>query len=146
MSLVTSRVSNLRDYREMNRSFEGLGGYFAFFEYDSYNLVGVGRPERLVGVGVTQNFLDLLGVRPLLGRNFDREESVWNGRPAAILTHGFWMRRFAGDPSIVGRSITLNDQPTVVVGVLPPTFARSTPSASSATSGCSARRASTVGS
>jgi putative ABC transport system permease protein len=122
MSLVTSRTSNLRDYREMNRSFEGLSGYFAFFEYDSYNLVGVGQPERLVGVGVAQNFLDVLGVRLLLGRNFDREESVWNGRPAAILTHGFWIRRFGGDPSIVGQSITLNDQPTAVVGVLPPTF------------------------
>lgn len=122
MSLVTSRASNLRDYREMNRSFEGLTGYYAFFEYESYNLVGVGQPERLVGVGVAQNFLDVLGVRPLLGRNFDREESVWNGRPAAILTHGFWIRRFGGDPSIVGQSITLNDQPTAVVGVLPPTF------------------------
>ncbi|MGD2175943.1 MAG: ABC transporter permease, partial [Candidatus Brocadiaceae bacterium] len=69
MSNVTSRTSNLRDYREMNRSFEALTGYFAFFEYESYNLVGVGRPERLVGVGVAQNFLDVLGVRPLLGRN-----------------------------------------------------------------------------
>jgi len=122
MSSVTSRTSNLRDFREMNRSFEGLTGYFAFFDYESYNLVGVGQPERLVGVGVAQKFLDVLVVRPLLGRNFDREESVWNGRPAAILTHGFWIRRFGGDPSIVGQSITLNDRPTVVVGVLPPTF------------------------
>jgi putative ABC transport system permease protein len=122
MSNVTSRTSNLRDYREMNRSFEALTGYFAFFGYESYNLVGVDQPERLVGVGVAQNFLDVLGVRPLLGRNFDREESVWNGRAAAILTHGFWIRRFGGDPSIVGQSITLNDRPTVVVGVLPPTF------------------------
>jgi predicted permease len=122
MSLVTSRTSNLRDYREMNQSFEALTGYFAFFEYESFNLVGIGQPERLVGVGVAQNFLDVLGVRPLLGRNFDSEESVWNGRPAVILTHGFWMRRFGGDRSIVGESITLNDQPTAVVGVLPPTF------------------------
>jgi predicted permease len=122
MSAETSRTSNLRDYREMNQSFEALTGYFAFFEYQSFNLVGLGQPERLVGVGVAQNFLDVLGVPPLLGRNFDNEESVWNGRPAAILTHGFWMRRFGGDPSIVGESITINDQPTAVVGVLPPTF------------------------
>jgi predicted permease len=121
-SNVSSRVGNLRDFREMNRSFEGLTAYNAFFEYSSYNLIGVGQPERLVGVGVAQNFLGVLGVQPLLGRNFDREESVWNGRPAAILTHGFWTRRFGGDPGIVGRSITLNDQPTVVVGVLPPSF------------------------
>ncbi|MEJ2240112.1 MAG: ADOP family duplicated permease, partial [Gemmatimonadales bacterium] len=122
MSAETSRTSNLHDYREMNQSFEALTGYFAFFEYQSFNLVGLGQPERLVGVGVAQNFLDVLGVPPLLGRNFDNEESVWNGRPAAILTHGFWMRRFGGDPSIVGESITIHDQPTAVVGVLPPTF------------------------
>jgi putative ABC transport system permease protein len=126
LSLVTSRTSNLRDFREMNQSFEALSGYDAFFEYLSYNLVGDGLPERLVGVGVAQNFLDVLGVRPLIGRNFVEEESVWNGRPAAILTHGFWTRRFAADPSIVGRSITLNDQPTEVVGVLPATFDFST--------------------
>jgi predicted permease len=122
MSLVTSRSSNLRDFREMNQSFEGLTGYDAFFEYLSYNLVGVGEPERLAGAGVAQDFLDVLGVSPMLGRNFVREESVWQGRPAAILTHGFWTRRFAGDPGIVGRSITLNDVPTEVVGVLPASF------------------------
>jgi putative ABC transport system permease protein len=122
MSSVTSRTSNLRDFREMNQSFEALTGYFAFFEYESYNLAGDGQPERLVGVSVAQNFLDVLGVRLLMGRNFVDEESVWEGRPAAILTHGFWTRRFGADPAIVGRSITLNDIPTEVVGILPATF------------------------
>src|SRR5215208_3107755 len=60
LSSVTSRVSNLRDYRERARSFEALTGYFAFFDYGSFNLVGDGPPERLVGVGVAQNFLDVL--------------------------------------------------------------------------------------
>ena len=122
MSAMTSRSSNLRDYRIHNRSFEELTGFFAFFEYNSFNLLGSGAPERLIGVGVVQNFLPVLGVRPLLGRNFTDEESVWNGRPAAILTHGFWTRRFGGDPKIVGRSITLNNTPTEIVGVLPPWF------------------------
>src|SRR5687767_1233893 len=70
MSNVTSRTSNLRDYRQMNRSFEALTGYMAFFDYSSYNLTGGDQPERLVGVGIAQNFLDVLGVRPLLGRGF----------------------------------------------------------------------------
>ncbi len=122
MSAVTSRTSNLRDYRKLNRTFEALTGYFAFFEYGSYNLVGDGQPERLVGVGIAQNFLDVLGVRPLLGRGFVEEESVWNGRPAAILTHAFWTRRFNADPAMVGKSITLNGKPTVIVGVLPRSF------------------------
>jgi putative ABC transport system permease protein len=122
LSLVTSRVFNLRDYRTYNRSFEAITGFDAFFDYDSYNLVGDGPPERLVGVGVVQDFLPVLGVPLLLGRNFTDEESVWNGRHAAILTHGFWTRRFGADPAIVGRSITLNGEPTEVIGVLPKWF------------------------
>lgn len=122
MSAVTSRTSNLRDYRLYNKSFEAMTGFFAFFDYGSFNLVGDGAPERLVGAGVAQDFLPVLGVRPFLGRNFTDEESVWNGRKAAILTHGFWTRRFGADPKIVGKSITLNGDPTEVVGVLPQWF------------------------
>ncbi|MGW8265759.1 MAG: ABC transporter permease [Longimicrobiales bacterium] len=122
MSLRTSRTSNLRDFRAMNESFEALTGYFAFFEYESYNLSGDGPPERLVGVGVAQDFLPTLGIDPLAGRNFVDEESVWDGRPAVILTHGFWTRRYASDPGIVGRSIVLNEEPNEVVGILPPDF------------------------
>lgn len=122
LSAVTSRTSNLRDYRAMSRSFDGLTGYYAFFEYESFNLLGTGAPERLVGVGVAQDFLDVLGVGPQLGRNFVDEEGVWGGRRAAILTHAFWSRRFNADPGVVGRAITLNGEPTVIVGVLPETF------------------------
>jgi predicted permease len=122
LSAVTSRTSNLRDYRRLSRSFEAITGYFAFFDYAGYTLTGAGEPERLVGVGVARNFLEVLGVRPVHGRNFMEEESVWNGRPAVLLTHGFWERRYGSDAGIVGRSITLNDRPTTVVGVLPASF------------------------
>jgi len=122
MSAVTSRTSNLRDFRELNQSFEDIAGYNAFFGQGRYNLIGGGEPEKLVGVGVTQQFLDVLGVRPLHGRNFVDEESVWGGRPAVILTNGFWMRRFGADPAIVGTQINVNGVPTDVVGVLPPSF------------------------
>ena len=122
LSSVTSRTSNLRDYRALARSFEGLTGYNAFFEYGSFTLIGRGAPERLVGVGVAQDFLPVLGVRPLLGRNFTAEEGTQGGPAAAILTHAFWQRRFGGDRSIIGRTITLNNAPVAVVGVLPPAF------------------------
>ena len=122
LSSVTLRTSNLRDWRRMNRSFEDLGGYFAFFDYGGYTLTGDGEPERLAGVGVTETFLPVLGVQPRLGRGFLAEECQWNGPPAALLTHRFWQRRFGGDPAIVGRTLTLNDRPTTVVGVLPASF------------------------
>jgi predicted permease len=122
LSAVTSRTSNLRDFRALSRSFDGLTGYNAFFEQEGYNLAGVGEPERLMGVDVAQDFLDVLGVTPQLGRNFVYEEGIWDGRPAIMLTHGFWVRRFAADPSIVGTSLAINDVPSEVVGVLPADF------------------------
>jgi predicted permease len=122
LSSVTSRVANFSDWRQTNKSFEDLAAYFAFFDYGSYSLVGVGEPERLSGVGVSQNFLDLLGVRPFIGRNFNEEECRWNGSRATLLGYSFWERRFGGDPAIVGKTITLNDQSTTVIGVLPASF------------------------
>ena len=76
---------------------------------------------------MARDFLEVLGVPPLLGRNFVEEESVWDGRPATILTHGFWTRRFAGDASVVGTTIVLNDVPTEIVGVLPAGWWRAPP-------------------
>jgi len=122
LSGATSRVSNYRDWRAMNQSFEDISSYFAFSDYNSYNLTGSGDPERLSGYGVAQNFFPLLGVQPALGRNFDAEESKFNGRKAAILTYGLWERRFGSDPSIVGRNVILNDTPTTIVGVMPRWF------------------------
>jgi predicted permease len=115
-------VANFNDWRAQNKSFEDLAAYFAFFDYGSYNLIGVGEPERVIGVGVSQNFFALLGVPPLLGRGFNEEECRWNGSPAVILSHAYWVRRFAADPGVIGRSLTLNDKPSTVVGVMGPTF------------------------
>ena len=75
-----------------------------------------------MGVGISQNFLDLLGISPAIGREFDDDECVWNGREAALLTHSFWARRFGSDPAVVGQTITLNNKATTVVGVLPASF------------------------
>ena len=118
----STRVNNYLDWRTRNQSFADLAGYYAFSDYESFNLTGSGDPERLSGYFVTQNFLPLLGVQPLLGRNFDTAESGLNGRKAVLLSYGFWQSRFGGDPKLVGQTITLNEQATLVIGVLPPTF------------------------
>jgi predicted permease len=122
LSGATTKVANYRDWRAMNQSFEDLTAYFAFSDYGSYNLVEAGEPERLSGFGVAQNFFEFLGVRPILGRTFDSEECKWNGRKAVILTQGLWERRFGSDPHIVGRRITLNNEATTIVGVMPRSF------------------------
>ncbi|PYT08111.1 MAG: multidrug ABC transporter substrate-binding protein [Acidobacteria bacterium] len=122
LSAVTTQVGNFSDWRSLNASFEDLAAYFAFFDYGSYTLTGSGEPERLRGVGVSQNFLDLLGVNPEIGRKFEDDECVWNGKEAALLSHSFWTSHFGSDPGIVGRSITLNNKATTIVGVLPASF------------------------
>lgn len=122
LSSVTSRVSTFLEWQKQTRTFEELSAYFAFFDYGSYTMVGVGEPERLVGVGVAQNLLPFLGVQPILGRNFTIDESKDNAPQAIILTHGLWQRRFGSDQSIIGRQITLNNGPASIVGVLPMDF------------------------
>jgi putative ABC transport system permease protein len=134
MSAMTTRAGTFVDWKRQNSSFERLGAYFAFFEYGSQTLVGKGDPVRLQGVGVSRDFLETLGVRPQLGRNFSVEECQWNGAKAVILSDALWKRRFGGDPAIVGQTISLRDdliaaaggrpqtEPYVVVGVLPSTF------------------------
>ena len=122
LSDQTTQVGHLLDLREQNRSFVDLAAYFAFYGVGDNKLTGQGEPERLSGVPVSQNFFPLLGVQPQLGRLFTAEECKWNGPRAVLLSHGLWERRFASDPGIVGRALTLNDEPVTVAGVLPASF------------------------
>jgi len=122
LSGQTTQVGYMLDLRERAQSLSALAGYFAFYGVGDNLLSGRGEPERLSGVPVSDNFFDVLGVRPLLGRVFNADECKWQGPKAVMLGHGLWQRRFNSDPNIVGTALTLNDQPYTVVGVLPATF------------------------
>ena len=122
LSGITSRSGNLRDYREMVGAFDGITGYNAFSDQAAYTMTGDGRPEQLMAFDVAHDFLDVLGVRPHLGRSFNQEESLDDGPPSIILAHGFWERRFGSDPAVVGRTLVLDNQPREVIGVLPESF------------------------
>ncbi len=122
LSAQTVQVANLIELRDESRSLAGVAGFYQFYAPGDIHLTGAGEPERLTGVPVTQAFFPLLGVRPEVGRFFDESESRQGGPKTAVLGYRFWQRRFAGDRSIVGRSIVLDGQPVTVVGVLPPSF------------------------
>ena len=108
----------LLDFRERARTTE-----VAAFAEASDNLTGRGEPERLVFTAVTANWLDVLGVTPALGRNFRLDEELAANNDVVILTDGLWRRLFDASPSALGQTITLDNQPFTVVGVLPPGFA-----------------------
>src|SRR5262249_14859510 len=85
-------------------------------------LSGDGEPERFSAVDVSEDFFQTLGVVPQFGRLFNADECKWNGPKAVLLAHGIWVRRFGSDPSIVGRSLTINGRSVTVAGVLPESF------------------------
>jgi predicted permease len=122
LSSISTQVSHLWDLQNESRTFADVAGYFLFDWEGSYTLTGNGEPERLTRLAVTENFFPLLGVRPQVGRLFTSEEALQFGPGAILLSHGLWVRRFGADPDVVGSTLTLNDEPVFVVGVLPATF------------------------
>ena len=85
-----------------------------------FNLVSADNPERVRGMLATHGFLPMLGMRPLIGRDFLPEEDRPGHNRVVILGNWLWQRRFGGDPNILGRAITLDDQSYTVIGVMPP--------------------------
>lgn len=122
LSSQTAQVNPYLSLVKDNRSFSDVAAYFAFYGVGDMILSSATDAVRISAVPVTQNFFPLLGVHPFIGRNFNTEESAWNGPKATLISHSLWERRFAGDPSIIGRPIMLNGASTIVVGVLPPSF------------------------
>jgi predicted permease len=107
------------DVRDAARSFENVGGY----AFDGFSLAGSEGLERVAAARVSAGFFGLLGVEPILGRSFRPEEDQpLRKRDVVLLSHGLWLRRFGGDPAIVGGTLTLSGEPYTVLGVLPPGF------------------------
>ncbi|HEV3062287.1 MAG TPA: ABC transporter permease [Vicinamibacterales bacterium] len=107
---------NFVRWKERATSFEGMAG----FADTRTNLTGSGNPEELTIQNVTAGFFSVAGVSPAIGRGFTEAESVDRNAAVVVLSHALWLRRFGGDPSIVGRTIQLNGTANVVVGVMPP--------------------------
>jgi len=106
------------DFRDHNQSFAAVGGYFPI------NATYTGREgtERVVATVASANFFDVLGVQPMLGRVFAANADQAGGERTVLLTYAGWQTRFGGDPNVLGKSITLNDEPRTIVGVLPAGF------------------------
>jgi putative ABC transport system permease protein len=108
--------ANFIDLRDQSRDFVALQGYFSFVT--NTPLVIDGPPEMIVTSFVSPGLFGLLGRQPLLGRTLAESD----GAGTLVLSHGYWQRRFGGDPNVVGRTLAIDNEPATIVGVMPPDF------------------------
>jgi predicted permease len=119
--LTHERVSpvNLMDYRELDSSFEDVAAWWV----PELNLADdAGEPIRVASVETSENLFDVLGVQPMLGRSFPRDETLFGSDLEAVISHRLWQSRFDGDPNAIGRTVRLNGFVFTVVGVMPAGF------------------------
>src|SRR5690349_8862049 len=105
-------------YREQGRTLQDIGVYTG----DSVSVTGVGEPEQARALLVTDGTLPLLGIPPLRGRWFTRQDDSPGSADTVMLTYGYWQRKFGGDPSIVGQGMTVDGKPRQVIGIMPQQF------------------------
>jgi putative ABC transport system permease protein len=108
-----------QDWRSACPSLEEIA---LFLRGWSFDLVGEGEPQRLNGAVVEPEYFRVLRTRPLLGRTLRPEDNRRGAAHVAVLSHAFWQRRFGGAADVLGRSLTLSDNLTTIVGVMPPEF------------------------
>jgi putative ABC transport system permease protein len=120
VGMISVSYPNFVDWRAQSHSFSQM----AYVEQVSFNLAGatVSQPENIQGDSVSPNFLSMLGVRPFLGRDFEPAEGNSGTERVLLLGYQLWQSHFGSDPNVVGRSIALDGNDFLIVGVLPPDY------------------------
>ena len=109
---------NFADWRTQNQVFEDMAAY----RQQDFTLVSTAEPEQVRGLRVSANMFSMLGVRPLRGRDFQKDEDQPNQPNTVILSYPYWQRAFGGRAEVIGQNITLGSEPATIIGVMPPNF------------------------
>src|SRR4030095_15796923 len=119
-SMLRTRLSaeNFLDLQREARSFAALGAYAG----NGFTLSGHGEPEFVMGQMISAELLDVLAIKPILGRPFHPDENEGGRDQVVLLGYALWQRRYGGDPGIVGQTITANGRPYSVIGIMPAAF------------------------
>jgi putative ABC transport system permease protein len=115
---VSVSYPNFEDWRQQSRAFSQMAAVISV----SFNLGAVSQPENITGEAVSPNYLSMIGVRPILGRDFDASEEKAGTEPVVLLSYPLWQSHFGGSSSAIGQTITLDGRRFTIVGVLPPDF------------------------
>ena len=111
-------LGNFSDWKSQNNVFSDMATFLDI----RVNLVGEGTPEEIPGQIATTNLLPLLGVKPIRGRLFSADEGKDGQSQVAVISYSLWQRRFGGDESLIGRTVSLNNAPATIIGILPEEF------------------------
>jgi predicted permease len=106
------------DYRDRNRSFSQVAAY----ENDGFNLTGAGTPLRITADSASASLFPLLGVSPVIGRTFSEAETQPGADRVAVLSHDLWQNQYGSDPSVLGKSVKLDEKSYTIIGVMPASF------------------------
>jgi predicted permease len=109
---------NFLDWQHDNRSFEAMAAY----RWTDGSITGLGQPENVQARRVSANFFPILGVNPILGRNFTSEEDRRGANPTALISEGLWKRKFGSDRNVIGKRLIVAGQPRTIIGVIPASF------------------------
>jgi predicted permease len=115
---VNASPSTYFTFRSENKTFEDI----AIWQGDALSITGIGEPEHVPAVDVSDGLLPLLRVRPVLGRVFTHQDDMPRQPKTAILSYGYWQRRFGGDRAVLGRRVKMDGEPREIIGVLPRDF------------------------
>jgi predicted permease len=113
--------ANFLDWKRDSRAFVDMAA-IQLFRDRTVAMSGIGEPEEVESVRATWNTFDLLGMRPVLGRNFRKDDAKPGQNPVILIADGLWKRRFGGISSVLGQRVILDGRPAEIVGVLPPHF------------------------
>jgi len=111
-------LPNFRDWRKQNTTFSAMGLWRNY----TFILTGAGDAEQLRAQLISSDFLPLLGVKPVIGRFFAEGEDEIGAAPIAVISEGFWRRKFSSTPEILGKALTLSGRSYTIVGVVPASF------------------------
>ena len=105
-------------YQEQGQTFQHVGMY----QHDSVSVIGIGEPEQVPAIDVTDGVLSTLEVQPLLGRNFRPEDHVPSAPETVMMSYGYWRTKFGGDSKAIGQTLVIDGKGRQVIGVLPKSF------------------------
>lgn len=116
LEFVSINMADFVAWHDQNRSFEAM----AVYDLESANMTLNGEPSRVDTTNVSAGIFDVLAIEPVIGRRYTAAEDEPGAEPVALLAYAQWQERFAGDPQVVGRPLTLDGEPHTIIGVLPP--------------------------